>query len=48
MRRWRDHVEKVGRGFIVVLEDAVALALRAGQRPQLDDLAFGPLAVAPI
>ena len=32
----------------MVLEDPVALALRAGEGPQLDDLAFGPLAVAPI
>ena len=48
MRRRRDHVEQVGRGLVVVLEDPVALALRARKRPQLDDLAFGPLAVAPI
>ena len=48
VRRRRDHVEQVGRGLVVVLEDPVALALRAGEGPQLDDLAFGPLAVAPI
>ena len=44
MRRRRDHVEQVGRGLVVVLEDAVALALRSGDRPQLDDLTLGPLA----
>ena len=46
VRRRRDHVEQVGRGLVVVLEDAVALALRAGDGPQLDDLTLGPLAAA--
>ena len=45
VRRRRDHVEEVGRGLVVVLEDAVALALRAGDGPQLDDLTLGPLGV---
>ena len=47
MRRRRDHIEQVGRGLVVVFQDAVALALRAGDGPQMDDLTLGPSDVAP-